>query len=180
MIGSIIGAGLGAAASIFGGVKASQAMKKVEKNIKQQQQDNQDWFTRRYNEDATQRADAQRALAMTEESIRNRNRQAASTQAVMGGTDESVQSAMQANALALSDTAGQIAASADARKDNIEQQFMAKKDNLNNQLNDLQQKKAQAISQAAQGAASAMGKMGGATDNLLRTFGSKLGGTKEG
>ena len=56
----LIGAGIGAAGAIFGGIKASQAMKQVGQTIDRQQRENQDWYNRRYNEDATQRADAQR------------------------------------------------------------------------------------------------------------------------
>ena len=56
--------------SIFGGLSASKAMKNVKKNLENQQRENRDLYDRRYNEDATQRADAQRVLAMTEQSIR--------------------------------------------------------------------------------------------------------------
>ena len=97
-------------------------MKKVKKNLQAQKQANQDWYDRRYNEDATQRADAQRILTMTEESIKNRNRQAAGAQAVMGGTEESVAATKAANNQALADATSQIAVNAEARKDQIEQQ----------------------------------------------------------
>lgn len=139
--------------AIFGGISASKAMKKMKQNIQNQMRENQDWYDRRYNEDATQRADAQRLLTMTEDSIRKRNQAASGAQAVMGGTDESVAAAKEANSQALSDTTSNIAAAADQRKDAIEQQYMATKSNLNQQLNDLQQKKAQAISSAVQGVA---------------------------
>ena len=72
----LIGAGLGAVGAVFGGIKASQAMKQLSRNINKQMQQNQDWYDRRYNEDATQRADAQRILAKTEESIKQRNKAA--------------------------------------------------------------------------------------------------------
>ncbi len=85
IFGGAIGAGLGAVGSIFGGIAASKAMKRVKKNLQEQRRKNQDWYDRRYNEDATQRADAQAILTKTEESIRNRNKQAAGVQAVMGG-----------------------------------------------------------------------------------------------
>lgn len=90
LLGGAIGAGLGAVGSIFGGISASKAMKKVKNNLNEQRKRNQDWYDRRYNEDATQRADAQAILTRTEETIRARNKQAAGTQAVMGGTEESV------------------------------------------------------------------------------------------
>ena len=86
----LIGSAIGAAGSIFGGISASKAMKKIQRNVEAQRQKNQNWYDRRYNEDYTQRSDAQRILTQTEESIKNRNKQAAGIQAVMGGTDESV------------------------------------------------------------------------------------------
>lgn len=148
---SILGSALGAAGSIFGGISASKAMKRVKKNLEQQAADNQNWFDRRYNEDATQRADAQRVLQLTEESIRNRNRQAAGTAAVMGGSEESVAASKAANANALADAASQIAASAADRKDKIEKTFLDRKESVNNALNDLETQKAGAIASAVQG-----------------------------
>ncbi len=161
MIASIVGAGLSAAGSIFGGIKASQAMKKVRDNLRQQKEDNANWFNRRYNEDATQRADAQRILTKTEDSIRERNRQAAGAQAVMGGTDESVAAAKAANNQTMSEAASQIAVAADARKDNIEQTYQQRDAQLNQQLNDLEMQKAQAITDAVQGVAQAGSSMMG-------------------
>jgi hypothetical protein len=162
MLGSLIGAGVGAIGSIFGGISASKAMKKVKANIEQAQTDNQNWYDRRYNEDATQRADAQRVLTMTEESIKNRNKQAAGTQAVMGGTEESVAATKAANNQALADATSQIAVNAEARKDNIENQYLNTKSNLNQQLNNFEIGKAQAIGQAVQGVASAASSIGSA------------------
>ena len=155
MIGSIIGGALNIGASIFGGIKQAKAMKKVQKNLQNQMAENQNWYDRRYNEDATQRADAQRLITMTEESIKNRNKQAAGSAAVMGGTEESVAAAKAANNGALADTMSQIAVNAEQRKDAIEGQYMERKAGINQQLNDMEVKKAQNISQAVQGVASA-------------------------
>ena len=115
-LGSIIGGAMKAIGSIGGGIAARKAAREVNKRLKQQLEDNQDWYDRRYNEDATQFADAQRLLTMTEESIRNRNRQAAGAAAVMGGTNESVAAAKAANNAALTDTVAQIAANAANRQ----------------------------------------------------------------
>lgn len=162
MIGSLIGAGLSAVGSIFGGISASKAMKKVKKNLQAQQQANKDWYDRRYNEDATQRADAQRILTKTEESIKNRNRQAAGVQAVMGGTEESVAAAKAANNQALADATSQIAVNAEARKDQIEQTYQQKDAQINDALNNLEINKAQAISSAVQGVTQAGASIAGA------------------
>lgn len=162
MIGSLVGAGLSAVGSIFGGISASKAMKKVKNNLENQKRENQDWYDRRYNEDATQRADAQRILSKTEESIRNRNRQVAGSAAVMGGTEESVAAAKAANNAALADATATIAANADARKDQIEAQYQQKKAQVDDALNNLEMNKAQAISSAVQGVAQAGAGIAGA------------------
>lgn len=155
----LIGSAIGAAGSIFGGIKASKAMKKAKRNVEAQWQKNQDWYDRRYNEDATQRADAQRILTQTEESIKQRNKQAAGSAAVMGGTDESVAAAKAANNQALADATSQIAADAEARKDNIEATYLQNDNALTEQLNAIEQGKANAISGAVQGVTNAVSQM---------------------
>lgn len=162
MLGSLIGGGLRAVGGIFGGISASKAMKRVRDNIKEQQQQNEDWYNRRYNEDATQRADAQRILTETEEAIRNRNRQAAATAAVMGGTEESVAATKAANAQATAEAASQIAVAGDARKDRIEGRYQERDAKLNDALNKMELGKAQAIAQAAKGVANAGANIAGA------------------
>ena len=155
----LIGSALGAVGSIFGGITASKAMKNAINSVKEEQRENQDWYDRRYNEDATQRADAQRILTMTEESIKNRNRQAAGTQAVMGGTDESTAAAKAANNQALADATAQIAVNGEQRKEQIEQQYLQRDAELNQQMREYEVGKAQAISSAVQGVTQAASKM---------------------
>lgn len=161
ILGSAIGAGLGAVGSIFGGIAASKAMKRVKKNLQQQRQKNENWYNRRYNEDATQRADAQAILAKTEESIRNRNRAAAGAQAVMGGTEESVAAAKAANNEDLAQAVTGIAVNGEARKDAIESQYQQTDASIQQQLNDLERGKAQQITQATQGVLSAGSNIAG-------------------
>lgn len=147
-IGSIVGGAMKLVGGIAGGIAARKAAREQSKRLNQQMEENQDWFDRRYNEDATQRADAQRLITMTEEAIKNRNRQAAGTAAVMGGTTESVAAAKAANNQALTDTVSQIAADAANRKDNIENQYMANKANIVAQQNAVSAQKAQGITDA--------------------------------
>lgn len=161
ILGSAIGGALGIGASIFGGISASKAMKKAKKNVEGELRDNQNWYDRRYNEDATQRADAQRILTMTNDNIRQRNQQAAGAQAVMGGTEESVAATKAANNQALADATSQIAVNGERRKDQIEGQYMQTKADLNEKLRNLEIGKAQAVSQAAQGVAQAGSNMAG-------------------
>lgn len=156
----LIGSAIGAGATIFGGIKASQAIKNIQKNLQKQQTENEDWYNRRYNEDSTERADAQAILTKTQNAIRDRNREAAGTQAVMGGTDESLAATREANNDALAQAATNIAVAGDARKDNIEQQYLQTKSNLNAQLNNMEVNKAQNIAQAVQGVQGAATSIG--------------------
>lgn len=155
----LIGSAIGAVGSIFGGMAASKAMKDARNRIKQQQSENADWFDRRYNEDETQRADAQAILTQTEQRIKQRNRAAAGTQAVMGGTDESTAATKAANSAATANATAQIAASGEARKDAVEQQYQQRDAALDNQLVNMDVNKANAIAQATQGVAGAAGGM---------------------
>lgn len=158
---------MGAVGSIFGGMAASKAMKDANRGreaaLEEQRRKNRDWYDRRYNEDATQRADALRVLTMTEESIKRRNRAAAGTQAVMGGTEESVAAAKEANNRALADAASRIAAAGEARKDAIEQQYMQRDAELHGRLAELgyaqEAGKAQNIAQAVGALGNAAGRI---------------------
>lgn len=153
--------GLKAVGGILGGISASKAMKNVKNSLNEQRKRNQDWYDRRYNEDATQRAEAQAILTRTEESIRARNKQAAGTQAVMGGTEESVAATKAANNQALADATATIAVNGERRKDAIEAQYQAKDEAIEQQLNDLEQQKAHNTAQAIQGVAEAGSNIAG-------------------
>lgn len=155
MIGKIIGGAMKAGAAIFGGIKNAKTAKNIMKSLNAQKQENQDWYDQRYNEDATQRADAQALLTQTENSIRNRNKQAAGAAAVMGGTEESVAAAKAANNEALTNAVSNINVAANQRKDNIEQTYQTNKANLNQQIQTQQEKKSQAVTGAVQGVADA-------------------------
>ena len=151
----MIGAAVGAAGSIFGGISATMAMNKMKANVEAQKRENQDWYDRRYNEDSTPRADAQKILTMTQESIKKNNKAAAASQAVMGGTDESTAAAKEANNKALAEATSTIAVNGDKRKDAIEGQYRERDAALNQELNQIEKDKAAAIGQAVQGVSSA-------------------------
>lgn len=155
MIGSLIGGALSLGSSLVGAWQASKAAKKANELIKKQRQANQNWYDRRYNEDATQRADAQRVLQLTADNIRSRNRAAAGTQAVMGGTAERVAAERAANNQALADAASRIAAAGEARKDEIENQYLTNENALNQQLVGTENSRATNIAKATSEASKA-------------------------
>ena len=161
IFGSAVGGLLGIGGTIFGGISASKAMKRYKRNIENEQNDNLDWYNRRWNEDATQRADAQRILAITNQNIRDRNRAAAGTAAVMGGTEESVAATKAANAQAMADAASQIAVAGARRKDAVDEAYRERKAALDDKLDNLELKKAGYISEATQKVGETAGNIAG-------------------
>lgn len=164
MLGAIIGAGIGALGSIVGGIGAAAARRKEIENLQRQKQDNQAWFDRKYNEDPTSRADANYILTKTEEAIRDRNKSAAGTQAVMGGTEDSVTATKAANANAIADASAKIAAQNEARKDSVESQYLRNKQEINGQINQYNAQSASNITDAIKGIAGAGASIAGAID----------------
>jgi len=157
--GALIPAAIGAIGSIFGGSKASEAAKDRQRILAQQQQENQDWFDRRYNENATQRADAQRILQRTEEAIRKRNRAAAGREAVMGGPSEETAREKERGNELMADAVGQVVDANEKRKDAIEQQYLNRKAGLQDQEAALAQERANAEAGGIQGVFGAAGNL---------------------
>lgn len=163
LLANLIGSGLSASA-------AKEAKDKEQENIRKQQRENQNWYDRRYNEDPTQRADAQRLLTRTAELIKQRNKAAEGKAAVMGASEESVAATKEANAKTIADVASNIAAAGDARKDSIEAQYRATKQGLQNAETGVDagydKARSQAIADAAKGVSSAIGSVASAAAGL--------------
>ena len=171
MLGSLIGAGLGVASSIFGGISARKARRKQERMLAQQEKENQAWYDRKYNEDPTKRADTVRLLTQMQEQIKNRNKAAKGRQAVMGGTEDSTTAVKEANNKTLADTTSQIVAENETRKDAIEGQYQAKKDAIQNKRMGLEAEKAAGTASVAAGVA-------GTAANIAATIDGGFGNSK--
>lgn len=165
MLGELIGAGLGLASSIAGGIANRKARRKQEQMIDQQQRENQAWYDRTYNADPTKRADTVRLLTQMQEQIKNRNKAAKGRQAVMGGTEDSTTAVKEANNKTLADTTSQIVAANDARKDNIEQQYRERKNQLNNQQMGIEAEKAADTANAVAGVAGTAANIAASLDS---------------
>ena len=165
MLGALIGAGLGLASSIAGGIANRKARRKQEQMIAQQQKENQAWYDRKYNEDPTKRADTVRLLTQMQEQIKNRNKAAKGRQAVMGGTEDSTTAVKEANNKTLADTTSQIVAANDARKDNIEQQYRERKNQLQGQQMGLEAEKAADTANAVAGVAGTAANIAASLDS---------------
>lgn len=155
MIGSILGGALKIGGSIAGGIMGAGSARKQARMIADEKKKNQAWFDRRYNEDSTQRADAQAAITKMRETMKERTAAAAGTAAVMGGTEESMAIEKEAQNKAMAETLSNIAINGEARKDAIEAQYQARDAELFGAQLSNEQQKANNIAGAVSGMASA-------------------------
>ena len=149
MVGTAVAAALALGNAIYGGIKSSQANNKARKLLQQQREDNKKWYDTEMAKDYTLRTDTQAAINRQRELLEEQYKQARARQAVSGGSDESVALAKEAANRSLSDTMTDIAANASARKDAVEQQYLAQDAALNQQQAQSYQQQAAQIAQAA-------------------------------
>lgn len=159
----ILGTALAAAGSVAGAIGSARANRMAQDRLNRAARENEDWYNREYNTDATQRADAQNAIRMVSEALRRNGRMADGSAAVSGATQESVAQQKAAATNALASVASNIDAAAEARKDNIQSVYMNNKQNITNQKVASDQNKAANISAATsalgQAAASIVGSV---------------------
>ena len=145
--------------AVAGGIMGAKSARKQARMIADEKSKNQAWFDRRYNEDSTQRAEAQAAITKMREAMKERTTAAAGTAAVMGGTEESMAVEKEAQNKAMAETMSNIAINGEARKDAIEAQYQARDSQLFGMQLENEQQKANNIAGAIGGMSSAGGGM---------------------
>ena len=161
-IAALISAAAGIGGKAYGDITAKKNAEKQEGIIKDLKQQKQNWYDRRYNEDFTQRADAQRVLQQAKDTLAKRNKAAQGRAAVMGSTNEAVAAEKAANNEAYAAAVSRVAAAGAASKDAIEQQYNQQNMQLSGQIagmyGDRAANAALGGAQALQGAGSLIGE----------------------
>ena len=150
-IGSLANAGLNAASSLMGSFAKNKMLKEQEKLVQNRMDRLQNEYDRDYNADATQKADTQRLLALTKESLKRSNKNPIG---MMSTEQEAARADSAANAM--TNAAANIAVANEAKKQQI-------KDNFQNKYDALEDKKASLRSQRQSGwdiAGNALGAAG--------------------
>lgn len=160
MIAAIIGAAVGLFSAIYGGIQASKAREQAEEQLEQQRKTNEDWYRRRYNEDYTQTAEAQRLMTQARTYAQDQIRDAAGRQAVMG-TTEDVKEARDSGAELMNKTLSDIAVVGSQRKDSVDKQYLQQQGQISQQFQQMYNQRAANIASAAsQGMQAGMGMAG--------------------
>lgn len=163
MIGAIIGAAAAAAGGIANAVQGAREARKQRRELDRRERENRLWYERRYNEAGTQRADAQLALTRLADQQQRRVQSARGHAAVGGTTQAALAAEREAANKAMGDTVGAINARQDARRDAVEQRYMAQRDAISDARIKDSAARAAGMAQAA-GVASQMGAAIAAAD----------------
>lgn len=174
---SAIGAGVGLATSLFGGMSAAKAAKEAEQRQRAQEAKENAWYTRRYNEDYVDTAAGQNLVRRAKDYAREQWRRAAGAQAVAGGTDAATAMAKEAGNKMVGDTIANIAATDQARKDNVDNMHRQAQEKFAQMDMAREQQRAQNITNAAQSASNAIMSVAGAVDQASAAKPSLQGGS---
>lgn len=166
LIGGIIGGVGSAVAGIVGGNAMKKAAQRNEKLLKEQEEQNKAWYEKEYGSNYLDRSDARAAINQVRELMNERYKQAEGSAAVTGATDESLARQKAAANETVADVMSNIAERADAYKDSVRANYEAQQDAITQQKMDVNNQRAQATAQAAQGLAGAAGSFGNVLDGL--------------
>lgn len=124
---------VGLGTSIFGGAKANRERKRMEQRLAQEQADNQAWYNANALQDYTQRADTQNLVRNLRENLQGQQQAAANMAVVTGATPEAMAAQRAQSNKVIADTYSNISAAGQQWKDNITNQYLARKDALTGQ-----------------------------------------------
>lgn len=168
MIGAAIGAGLGLAGSIFGGIKASKQRKKMNRYLNEQDAENKAWYNANALSDYTQRSDTQNLMKQLRDNLGKSNKRAENMAVVTGATPEQQAVAKEQSNKVISDTFSNIGAMGQQWKDQVTNRYQARRENIANQRMNMMGQKAQSYENLMN---SGLNMMGGSVGGLLGGLG---------
>jgi len=132
-IGSVIGGIAGIGSAIYGGIEAGRERKKMDQYLNQQNSDNQAWYNANALSDYTQRADTQNLMRQLRNTLDRQNQIANNTAVVTGATPEQQAVQKEQSDNTISNVYGNIGAMGQQYKDQVTNQYLAMKNNLESQ-----------------------------------------------
>ena len=159
MVGDYISGGLKVGAAVTNLIAGARAARKQKNIYKDELKNNQMWYDKNYNEDATERADAVAALEKQKQAMRERQQNAQGANAVMGASAESDAREKAAQTNALANTVSNINLAGENRKDNVERSYINSRNAIQDKLSALEAQKANNIANAASQLANGAGSV---------------------
>ena len=163
---------LGVGSSLFGANKAKKAARRAQAENTYRTNAEKAWYDKNYNTDYLDTKAGKNLMRRAKEVQDEYVRKADGAAAVGGGTAASVAMAKEAANKAMGDTIANVAAQDTARKQHVEDAHMQNTQQLSRERQQIEQKKAQDTSDAAQNASNAMFNFG------VNQLGAELEGDK--
>lgn len=173
---SALGLAAGLATSLIGGAASARAQRASAERQAQQEAKEDAWYARRYNEEYVDTKAGQNLVRRAKDYAREQWKKAAGAQAVAGGTDAATAQAKEAGNKMVGDTIANIAATDQARKDNIDNMHREAQAKFAQMDMAREQQRAQNISNAAQGASNAIMSAASALDQASSAKPNLAGG----
>lgn len=145
-----------AISSLIGGSKAKRAARKAQRELTYRKNAEKAWYEKEYNTDYLDTKAGQNLMRKAQEVQDRYIKRAEGAAAVGGGTDAAVATAKEQANKAIGDTIADVAAQDTARKQRVADQHMSNVNNLSQQQQEIEQSKADATTQAAQGMSNAL------------------------
>jgi len=177
---SAIGAGVGLASSLYGGITGANAAKEAARRQRQQEAKEDAWYSRRYNEDYADTAAGQNLVRKAKGIYERGLKQAEGAAKVAGGTDAATAMAKEALNKGVGDTIADMAATDQARKAQVDNMHRRAQDKFMQMDMAREQQRAQNITNAAQGASNAIMSAASAVDQANTPKASLQGGNNNG
>lgn len=145
-----------AISSLIGGSKAKRAARKAQRELTYRKNAEKAWYEKEYNTDYLDTKAGQNLMRKAQEVQDRYIKRAEGAAAVGGGTDAAVAMAKESANKTMGDTIADVAAQDTARKQRVADQHMNNVNNLSQQQQTIEQSKAEATTQAAQGMSNAL------------------------
>ncbi len=146
---------LSAGTSVAGGLLSRNAAKKAARQVRYRKNAEKAWYDKEYNTDYIDTKAGQNLMRRAQEVQDKYVKRAEGAAAVGGGTDASVALAKENANKAVGDTVANVAAQDTARKQRVADQHLANTNAISAQSQQVEQSKADATAEAAQGASNA-------------------------
>ena len=174
MVATILSGAAALGSAIVGAIQSSKQNKEARQLIQdtrnmvnESRADNRAWYNIRYNQDYTQRADAQAILTKQRELLEQQARNAAGTAAVAGSTDEAAAVAKAAANDSIAKSTSDMAAAAESYKQGIENAYRQQEQALDNQEMNIMNQQANMKTAQANATAQAAAQAVNAGVNLM-------------
>ena len=162
ILGAAISAAGGLVGSILGGIASRKARKRQEQILRDRERQATNLYNRDFYKDYTQTASAQSALRKAREVYDNYTNKLKATQAVTGGTQESVAAAKAAANKSIADATANIAAAGENSAQRAQDRYNAQKDSIDNARANIEADKARQSAAAGAQALNIGAKLAGA------------------